>query len=97
MKLDQDLHIIVFDLMECHASTSKDRVKTSLLTVVQEKLVEFFDPDAEYPRSSLVHERDVLVLTLQVSLDDDDETDYDSPDVEYHINVKTGRYTEQEQ
>lgn len=95
MKLDQDLHTIIFDLMECHAATSKRRVKQSLVSVIQDKLDEAFDPDILYGRSELVINKNELVFTLLVSIDDCDETEYDSPDMEYIINIRNGKYTQQ--
>lgn len=90
-RLDSDLHIIIWDLLETYNLVSKDRVRTSLRSVMHDKLVEAFDPDDLYNRSSLAIKKNELVLTLLVSLDDTDDTEYDAPDVEWTINAKTGK------
>lgn len=88
-QLDTEVHVFVFDLMECYDATSKPRVKQSLLSAINEKLAEYFDPEAVYERHQLVPMRRELVFSLLVNPNDENA----EPNVVRTINIKTGKYT----
>lgn len=93
MRLDSATRSTVYNLVSAYDQIKDSKIRNTLLDVLNEKLSEYLDPDATYSRTSikLSADKSEIEVTLCVSEDELDETEYDCDDVIHVINVRTGK------
>ncbi len=89
MKLDNDVHVVVYDLMECYKAVTAERVRNSLLVAMNRILAAAIDPEVRYKVTGVK----VFDSNLKMYMYPDGENEDVPADLIHTIDVQSGVYT----